>query len=104
MAEEAQGHPNGHKLSLVQTAMIAILTGAGGGLTGSVATGTSVAAELREFKATILGKIDGVTQRQDEKNRALERLERLSDERAKELQDLRLKLQALELKLSGGPR
>ena len=80
----------GKQVSALTAALISAATAVAGGGAGSLATGQSVAAELRTFQATVLGRFDQLDARAQEQNRNAARIEGVTADHEKRLHSLEL--------------
>ena len=78
------------QVGMMTAALMALGTAVAGGGAGSLATGQSVASELREFKAVVLGRFDQLEARAQEQNRNAARIESVVSDHEKRLHALEL--------------
>jgi hypothetical protein len=78
------------QVGIITAALVALSTAVAGGGAGSLATGQSVAAELREFRAVVLGRFDQLEARAQETNRNAARVESVQADHEKRLRALEL--------------
>lgn len=78
------------QVGLLTAAVAALSSAVAGGGAGSLATGQSVAGELREFRAVVLGRFDQLEARAQEANRNAARLENVQADHEKRLHALEL--------------
>lgn len=71
-------------------ALVAVCTAMAGGGAGSALTGQSVAGELKEFKAVVVGRFDQLEARFGEQSRNSARLEGVQADHEKRLHALEL--------------
>lgn len=78
------------QVNVLTAALVSLATGVAGGGAGSLATGQSVASELREFRAVVLGRFDQLEARAQESNRNAARIEGVTSDHEKRLHALEL--------------
>lgn len=78
------------QVGVLTAALVALSTAVAGGGAGSLATGQSVAGELREFRAVMLGRFDQLEQRMGEATRTTARLEAVLADHERRLHGLEL--------------